>query len=206
MTVLRGPQERAQSLPIITLNVNALPARIDPQEAEIRRRPTATALRLIEASVSPEHAPRLRWRASGARRLARRPAAPRCDAGRLPRRAARRRPRLDGGGCGVFPREAGRAAHSRRRADGPGARRVPANRRRARPFGVSDLAAVLATCHRPRRRGRGSCLNAAPSRSTLPVGRVSSRASVRRYSAGGTPSRRFRSRMHIWKSSPGLWH
>ena len=28
-------------------------------------------------------------------------------------------------------------------------------RGRARPFGVSDLAAVLATCHRPRRRGRG---------------------------------------------------
>ena len=28
-------------------------------------------------------------------------------------------------------------------------------RGQARPFGVSDLAAVLATCHRPRRRGRG---------------------------------------------------
>ena len=28
-------------------------------------------------------------------------------------------------------------------------------RRQARPFGISDLAAVLATCHRPRRRGRG---------------------------------------------------
>ena len=28
-------------------------------------------------------------------------------------------------------------------------------RGQARPFGVSDLAAVLATCHRPRRRSRG---------------------------------------------------
>ena len=28
-------------------------------------------------------------------------------------------------------------------------------RRQARPFGLSDLAAVLATCHRLRRRGRG---------------------------------------------------
>ena len=28
-------------------------------------------------------------------------------------------------------------------------------RGQARPFGVSDLAAVFATCHRPRRRGRG---------------------------------------------------
>ena len=36
--------------------------------------------------------------------------------------------RLDGGRRGVLPREAGRAARSRRRADGPGARRVPADR------------------------------------------------------------------------------
>ena len=79
------------------------------------------------------------------------------------RRAARCRPRLverfDGGRRGVLPREAGRAARSRRRADGPGAGRVPADRlrsgSRAQPFGLSDLAAVLATCHRPRRRGRG---------------------------------------------------
>ena len=39
----------------------------------------------------------------------------------------------------------------------PGYRRTDGDRGRgqARPFGVSDLAAVLATCHRPRRRGRG---------------------------------------------------
>ena len=45
---------------------------------------------------------------------ARRPAAPRCDPGGLPRRAARRWPRLlerlDGGCRGVLPREARRAA------------------------------------------------------------------------------------------------
>ena len=39
-----------------------------------------------------------------------------------------------------------------------GYRRTAGDRGRgqARPFGVSDLAAVLATCHRPRRRGRGT--------------------------------------------------
>ena len=38
-----------------------------------------------------------------------------------------------------------------------GYRRTAGDRGRAwpRPFGVSDLAAVLATCHRPRRHGRG---------------------------------------------------
>ena len=38
-----------------------------------------------------------------------------------------------------------------------GYRRTAGERGRgqARPFGASDLAAVLATCHRPRRRGRG---------------------------------------------------
>ena len=39
-----------------------------------------------------------------------------------------------------------------------GYRRTAAARGRgpARPFGAADLAAVLATCHRPRRRGRGT--------------------------------------------------
>ena len=38
-----------------------------------------------------------------------------------------------------------------------GYRRTASDRGRgqARPFKLSDLAAVLATCHRPRRRGRG---------------------------------------------------
>ena len=39
-----------------------------------------------------------------------------------------------------------------------GYRRTTAERGRgqARPFSAADLAAVLATCHRPRRRGRGT--------------------------------------------------
>ena len=36
-----------------------------------------------------------------------------------------------------------------------GYRRTTADRGQARPFSAADLAAVLATCHRPRRRGRG---------------------------------------------------
>lgn len=38
-----------------------------------------------------------------------------------------------------------------------GYRRTAGDRKRgqARPFGLSDLAAVFATCSRPRRRGRG---------------------------------------------------
>ena len=89
------------------------PARTDPEEAAIGR-PTATAHRLVEASVSPNTQ---RAYAGALRRL---------DAwldgrelddaalGRLSRRAARRRPslleRLDGGRRGVLPREARRAA------------------------------------------------------------------------------------------------
>ena len=36
-----------------------------------------------------------------------------------------------------------------------GYRRTAGDRGQARPFGISDLAAVIATCCRPRRRGRG---------------------------------------------------
>ena len=36
-----------------------------------------------------------------------------------------------------------------------GYRRTAVGRGQARPFVAADLAAVLATCHRPRRRGRG---------------------------------------------------
>ena len=144
--------------------MNDWPARIDPEEAAVGR-PTAIARRLVEASVSLNTAPRLCRRAPTARRLARRARAPRCDSGRLPRRAPRRRPgllkRLDDGRRGLLPREARRSAGSVRRTDRQGARRLPADRRRSRaaarraPFSASDLAAVLATCHRPRRRGRG---------------------------------------------------
>ena len=40
-------------------------------------------------------------------------------------------------------------------AGGPRIPPVGRGRGQARPFVASDLAAVLATCHRPRRRGRG---------------------------------------------------
>ena len=85
------------------------------------------ARRLVEAFVSENTHRGLRRRAP----VARRPRTPRCDLGRLSRRAPRRRAcfleRLDGGRRGGLPGEAGWAAHSRRRADGPGARRrVPA--------------------------------------------------------------------------------
>ena len=60
----------------------------------------------------------------------------------------------------MLPGPPRRRAEPGRGTDGPGPRRLPADRRRsrpgqARPFGAGDLAAVLATCDRPRRRGRG---------------------------------------------------
>ena len=67
----------------------------------------------------------------------------------------------NGGRRGVLPREARRAARSRRASGPPGCSpgtggppEIEGGARRGRS-GVSDLAAVLATCHRPRRRGRG---------------------------------------------------
>ena len=59
-----------------------------------------------------------------------------------------------------FPGPPRRRAEPSRRTDGLGPRRLPADRRRprpgqVRPFGAADLAAVLATCHQPRRPGRG---------------------------------------------------
>ena len=126
-----------------------------------------TARRLVEASVSPN----TRRAYAGALRrldcLARRPRAPRRDPGRLPRRAARRRPRvverLDGGGRGVLPRETRRPAHSRRRADRPGARRVPAD---LQGIGARDTGAALdaVTANRPgvrRQVGSGGSTGAA---------------------------------------------
>ena len=65
-------------LPIITVNMNDWPARTDPEEAAIGppdgdRAPAGRGLR------QPEHPTGLRRRAPAARRLARRPRAPRCD-------------------------------------------------------------------------------------------------------------------------------
>ena len=137
-----------------------------PPTSDADRAPPGRGLR------QPEHPTGLRRRAAAARRLARRPAAPRCDPGRLPRRAARRRPRggerLDGGCRGVLPREARRATESVRRTDRQGARRLPADRRlprprpsrpvqRLRPRGGARHVPPLAPArawHRVRRGGR----------------------------------------------------
>ena len=66
-----------------------------------------------------------------------------------------------------------------------GADRVRQSRIRQQPFGVSDLAAVLATCHRPRRRGRGG------ESDQVALERGPRAASPR---GPGTPRRRSRSR------------
>ena len=68
--------------------------------------------------------------------------------------------RVDGGGRGALPaRLAGEQSPAGERTARvlAGYRRTAVGRGRgqARPFVASDLAAVLATCHRPRRRGRG---------------------------------------------------
>ena len=139
------------------------PARTDPAEAEIGR-PTQTARRLVEASVSPNtrraYAGALRrldaWLggrefddASMAAYLAELH-----DAGRAASSASMAvaaacfRAKLAGQPAPAGERTARVLAGYRRTAGDRG-------RGQARPFGASDLAAVLATCHRPRRRGRG---------------------------------------------------
>ena len=139
------------------------PARIDPEEDAIGR-PTPTARRLVEASVSPNTR---RAYAGALRRL---------DAWLDGRE-------LDDAGLAVYLAElhdAGRASSSASMAvaaacfraklagqpnpSGERTARVLAGYRRtagdrgrgqARPFSAADLADVLATCHRSRRRGRG---------------------------------------------------
>ena len=144
--------------------MNNLPARIDPEEAAIGR-PTPTARRLVEASVSPNTR---RAYASALRRLdawldgrelddvaLAAYLAELHDAGRasssasMALAAACFRAKLAGQPTPGGERTARVLAGYRRTASDRG-------RGQARPFGVSDLAAVLATCHRPpRRRGRG---------------------------------------------------
>ena len=139
------------------------PDRIDPEEAAIGR-PTQTARRLVEASVSPNTR---RAYAGALRRLDAwldgRPLhdvtlaaylAELHDAGRASSSASMAvaaacfRAKLADQPAPAGERTARVLAGYRRTAGDRG-------RGQARPFGVSDLAAVLATCHRPRRRGRG---------------------------------------------------
>ena len=143
--------------------MNNSPARIDPEEAAIGP-PAATARRLVEASVSPNTRRAYAW---ALRRLDawldRRPLhdvtlaaylAELHDAGRASSSASMAvaaacfRAKLAGHPTPAGERTARVLAGYRRTAGDRG-------RGQARPFGVSDLAAVLATCHRPRRRGRG---------------------------------------------------
>ena len=143
--------------------MNDSPARTDPEEATIGR-PTPTARRLVEASVSPNTR---RAYAGALRRLDAwldgrelhdvTPAAYLAelhDAGRASSSASMAvaaacfRAKLAGQPTPAGERTARVLAGYRRTAGERG-------RGQARPFGVSDLAAVLATCHRPRRRGRG---------------------------------------------------
>ena len=143
--------------------MNDSPARTDPEEAAIGR-PTPTARRLVEASVSPNTR---RAYAGALQRLdvwlygrelddAALAAylAELHDAGRASSSASMAvaaacfRAKLAGQAAPAGERTARVLAGYRRTAGDRG-------RGQARPFGVSDLAAVLATCHRPRRRGRG---------------------------------------------------
>ena len=156
----RAPPSRSG---LLTVNMNDSPARIDPEEAAIGR-PTQTARRLVEASVSPNTR---RAYAGTLRRLDAwldgRPLhdvtlaaylAELHDAGRASSSASMAvaaacfRAKFAGQPTPAGERTARVLAGYRRTAGERG-------RGQARPFGAADLAAVLATCHRPRRRGRG---------------------------------------------------
>ena len=141
--------------------MNDSPARIDPEEAAIGR-PTQTARRLVEASVSENTR---RAYAGALRRL---------DAWLDGRElydvtlAAYLAELHDAGRAASSASMAVAAACFRAKLTGQpvpagertarvlaGYRRTAGDRGQARPFGISDLAAVIATCCRPRRRGRG---------------------------------------------------
>ena len=148
---------------LFALNMNDFPAGIDPVEAAIGR-PTPTARGLVEASVSPNTR---RAYAGALRRLdtwldghelddvaLAAYLAELHDAGRASSSASMAvaaacfRAKLAGQPSPAGERTARVLAGYRRTAGERG-------RGQARPFGVLDLAPVLATCHRPRRRGRG---------------------------------------------------
>ena len=141
------------------------PARTDPEEAVIER-PTPTARRLVEASVSPNTR---RAYAGALRRLDAwldgRPLhdvtlaaylSELHDAGRASSSASM------AVAAACFRATAGRAARARRRADGPDKRRVPAHRRRSgartstavRDLGLGGRARHLPPVAAPWPRGR----------------------------------------------------
>ena len=143
--------------------MNDWPARTDPDETAIGR-PTPTARRLVEASVSPNTR---RAYAGALRRLdawldgrelddvaLAAYLAELHDAGRASSSAS-----MAVAAAGFRAKLVGQPAPAGERTVRvlAGYRRTAGDRGRgqARPFGVSDLAAVLATCHRIRRRGRG---------------------------------------------------
>ena len=171
----RPKQDRVTSSPVVsvlppratsttaTASTSSSPGVFDPEEAAIGR-PSATARRLVEASVSPNTR---RAYAGALRRLDAwldgRPLhdvtlaaylAELHDAGRASSSASMAvaaacfRAKLAGQPAPAGERTARVLAGYRRTASDRG-------RGQAQPFGVSDLAAVLATCRRPRRRGRG---------------------------------------------------
>ena len=142
---------------MLCINMNDSPARIDPEEAAIGR-PTATARRLVEASVSENTR---RAYAGALRRLDTWLDGRELDDAALTAYVAELH---DAGRASSSASMAVAAACFRAIPAGERIARVLAGYRRtagdrgrgqAQPFGVSDLAAVLATCHRLRRRGRG---------------------------------------------------
>ena len=138
-------------------------AQIAPSGTAVGR-PTATARRLVDASVSVNTR---RAYAGALRRLDAWLAGQKLDDAAL---AAYIAELHDGGRASSSAAMAVAAACFRAKLAGQphpagertarvlaGYRRTSADRGRgqARPFSAADLAAVLATCHRPRRRGRG---------------------------------------------------
>ena len=159
-----GPRYRVlESLPIITIMGKDSLAQIASADTAIGP-PTATARRLVDASVS---ANTRRAYAGALGQLDGWLAGQKLDDAAL---AAYLAELHDAGRAASSAATAVAAARFRARLVGEpspageatarvlaGYRRTTAERGRgqARPFSAADLAAVLATCHRPRRRGRG---------------------------------------------------
>ena len=186
---MRPPLHRPNQLPVPAAADSASPAASSAAVTPaltIRThsvgRPTPTAQRLVEASVSPNTR---RAYAGALRRLdawldgrelhdvtLAAYLAELHDAGRAASSASMAacfRAKLAGQPAPAGERTARVLAGYRRTAGDPG-------RGQARPFGVSDLVAVLATCDRPRRRGRG--VRVGPGRPRARTGRCGDRGTA----------------------------